>query len=301
MANELATIAPTSMTELVKFGEYVSKDKWGVVAKMGAAQAYGFHPALYNDVIYLMDIRGEKMWGLSTKAIGALIQRHPKYDYTPTKREKDICTIRFYKKSEMTGEVEFYDHSMTRAQADNAGYSQDKKGIKYNWQKYPEQMLFYRCLAEGTRTFCPEVLGGGNAYDVDEIQDARIITDAEVIEVTPNEVEDVIHIDAADAEIIEPSKEPDPQLLKAVQWCRGVGNGDIINSNSTDKTEELANRALTRVLQYHNLNEDSGDCTDRWLELSPMRKVVAVVTIFDTGELTSIGGVGQQYPTSIDN
>lgn len=302
MANELATIAPTSMTELVKFGEYVSKDKWGVVAKMGAAQAYGFHPALYNDVIYLMEIRGEKMWGLSTKAIGALIQRHPKYDYTPTTRTAQECAIRFYKKSEMTGEVETYDHTMTRQQADNAGYSQQGNKVKYNWQKYPEQMLFYRCLAEGTRTFCPEVLGGGNAYDVDEISGARIIRDAEVIETEVIETEDnrvieVVPIEAEEPQVIPTRPVLDDKTSKAVQWCRGVVNGDIVNTNDSTKTEELANRALTRVLAYHNLNENDEAFINRWTELSPAGKVAAVVTIFDSGDLTSIGGAGEKYST----
>ena len=307
MANELATVAPTSMTELVKFGEYVSKDKYGVVAKMGAAQAYGFHPALYNDVIYLMDIRGEKTWGLSTKAIGALIQRHPKYDYTPITKEAGKCVIRFYKKSEMTGEIETHDETLTREQADKAGYPHTKKGEKETWTKYPEQMLFYRCLAIGARTFCPEVLGGGNAYDVDEIPGARIVSDAEVevLEVIPNvppvetKPEPVVEVVPEEEVVVKTRPVLDDQTSKAVQWCKGVAAGDIINSNSPEKTDQLANRALTRVLGYHSLNENNVEFIDRWTELSPMGKVCAVVTIFNSGDLASIGKAGEPYVTEI--
>lgn len=283
MTTDLATVAPANMTELINFGEYVSKDKWGVVAKMGAAQAYGFHPALYNDVVYLIDNRGEKTWGVSTKAMGALIQKHPKYDYTPVTREAATCTIRFYKKSEMTGEVETYDHTMTRKQADIAGFSKTGKGAtKQNWTKFPEQMLFYRCLAEGTRTFCPEVLGGGNAYDVDEIQGARIVKD-DVIEVEAIEVS----VDNPDVEIIAPpveTKPVDEKLQRAIQWCRQYSAKEIPQLKTPQEVQDLARRALTRVLEHHGLETDA-DFEREWIEASPQTLLDIVIDIFESGKL----------------
>lgn len=245
METGLALTNTQDIGGLVKFAEYIDEDPYGILAKMGIAQALGFHPALYTDVIYIMDKGGKKTFGVSSKACGALIQKHPKYDYTVVVREDDRCEIKFTKKSELTGEVESYTHKMTAEYAERAGWTSQNT---WNWKKYPAQMLFYRCLMEGTRTFCPEVLGGANAYSIDEMPGAKIVdgvyTDITPVEIPEERVEAVVAPKVI--EVIPPEPVVDEKTLRAVAWCERYIRDEYVGDEemAADTLARAANRVV---------------------------------------------------------
>ncbi len=63
------------------------------------------------------------------------------------------------------------------ADAKRAGWLEiwdyDNKKFKDNpiWKKYPDSMLFYRCISKGVRMFCPEVTGA-YSYTPEELRDS---------------------------------------------------------------------------------------------------------------------------------
>lgn len=273
METDIVPVNTQDMGGLVKFAEYIDEDPYGVLAKMGVAQALGFHPALYSDVIYIMDRSGKKTFGVSSKACGALIQKHPKYDYTVVLREPDRCEIKFHKKSDLTGEVDSYVHKMDIRYAENAGWTSQNA---WNWKKYPAQMLFYRCLMEGARTFCPEVLGGGNAYSIDEMPGAKIV-DGNYTDIVEGEVIEAIPIESAISEpvieIVEPEPVADEKTLRAVAWCERYIRDEYVGD------EEMASDTLARAA--NRICGEGGIEASFWAGLNNTNRALYLVSVYE--------------------
>lgn len=280
MSTDIALAGAHDMGGLVRFAEYVDKDPFGVVAKMGVAQAYGFHPALFNDVVYIMEQRGKKTFGVSSKAVGALIQKHPKYDYTIVKQEANECTIKFAKRSDITGEVETWEKSMTLDYAKRAGWT---KTNSWNWDKYPAQMLFYRTLTEGARAFCPEVLGGGNAYSVDEMPGAEIVEGAytDIVEVEGTEVE-VKAVPAPEREVVVAQPVADEYTIKAVNWVNRYLNDEVIVDE--DKAVTMLAKALARIADYRGMTVEDATAKIDYNELYNDDRARFLVALYEGKE-----------------
>lgn len=58
--------------------------------------------------------------------------------------------------------------TMTREEADKAGWTKDFKGVKDNWAKQPETMLLYRLISKVCRMVFPDCLGS-IAYTPEEL------------------------------------------------------------------------------------------------------------------------------------
>lgn len=83
------------------------------------------------------------------------------YTFTPVRWTGDICEIRFSGPGLGDGAVTSF--SMEEAKA--AGLA-----TKDNWRKHPKMMLWWRCISQGVRAFCPDVFGAGPAgYTPDEL------------------------------------------------------------------------------------------------------------------------------------
>lgn len=101
---------------------------------------------------------------ISASMLGALLKRAKKEwliteDFvivaTVDGGEDRKTTYRFYWKSEITGTVMEADHSITWRQMEIAGYTG-----KYNWKKYPKEMMRARCLSSAVRALFPEIFLG---------------------------------------------------------------------------------------------------------------------------------------------
>jgi hypothetical protein len=94
---------------------------------------------------------------LAANLMAASIKNNPKYDYTSETTEES-STITFFQwedgKKTRIGDKTF-DMDMAR-RAGIAG------GV--NWKKYPEAMLFARCISAGYKEHCPDAFGGAPVY-----------------------------------------------------------------------------------------------------------------------------------------
>ena len=121
--------------------------------KLIVGQGMGLDP--YDSMAGLHIIQGKVV--LAANLMSAAIKRNPKYDYT-SETDEESSTITFYqwedgKKKEIGTKT--FDMDMAK-RAGLAG------GV--NWKKYPEAMLFARCISAGYKEHCPDALGGAPVY-----------------------------------------------------------------------------------------------------------------------------------------
>jgi len=98
--------------------------------------------------------------GFSANLLAQAIKRHPRYDYRVLEKTAEVCRIRFLCRGEELG-IEVFTAEMAK----RAGLA----GSGGMYSKYPEAMLFARCLTAGMRTHCPDALGGHVAYTPEEL------------------------------------------------------------------------------------------------------------------------------------
>jgi hypothetical protein len=121
--------------------------------------------------------------GFGANLLAQAIKRHPTYDYRVVEKTDKICRIKFFSGTEELGVETFTSEMANRARLTKAD------GM---YSKYPEAMLFARCLTAGMRTHCPDALGGSPAYTPEELgapgqidEDGMVV--ATVQDVTPAE------------------------------------------------------------------------------------------------------------------
>lgn len=144
------------------------------------ARSLGFDPTFIAENIVF--INGKP--GASALLLAAQVKRYrepdPKYRFTVLEKTAIRCRIRFYEridgKWEDVGVEEF-----TIEMAKRAGLL-----VNDTWRKYPEALLYCRCLAAGSRARCPDALAGGAAHCIEELapelsydEDGRPVIEAE--------------------------------------------------------------------------------------------------------------------------
>ena len=147
--------------------------------KILAGMEAGFGP--FASAAGVSVIKGKP--GFGANLLARAIKRHPVYDYRVLEKTDKVCRIKFLAGAEELG-VEVFTIEMAK----RAGLTGD--GGMYS--KYPEAMLFSRCLTAGMRTHCPDALGGCAAYTPEELgatgqidEDGMVV--ATVQDVTPAE------------------------------------------------------------------------------------------------------------------
>lgn len=88
--------------------------------------------------------------------------RGERYDYRRVELTDEACELEFYRDGELLGSERFTQQDARRAEL--AG--------KANYQRYPRNMLFARCMSNGVAFLCPEVTGGIRVYHEGEINTA---------------------------------------------------------------------------------------------------------------------------------
>jgi len=119
--------------------------------------------------------------------LAALLKRSGKYRYLVTEKTARVCRIQFLERLDGKWEVIGIE-AFTLEMAQRAKLTSNP-----SWSRFPEQMLFWRCLVAGARTHCPDALAGGCAHLIEEVrpevpydEEGRptttgVIIDAEVI------------------------------------------------------------------------------------------------------------------------
>jgi hypothetical protein len=152
-----------------------------VIAK---AKSYGLCSTSVADGLFFV---GGKP-SLSAQLVATLVKRSEKYDFRVRKKDATECKIEFFEKVgdklDSLGVETFTMKMAERARL--AGGD--------NWKKFPEAMLWARCLTAGVRAHCPDALGGNPVYSVEELSPTTPV-DAEGRPVI--EADDAVIIDAA--------------------------------------------------------------------------------------------------------
>ena len=193
------------------------------------ARSYGLCPTTVADGLFFV---GGKP-ALSAQLIATLLKRSGKYDFrVRTKTEKE-CSIEFFEGGDSLGVETF-----TLAMATRAGLA---SGV--NWKKFPEAMLWARCLTAGVRARCPDALGGNPVYSIEELSPATEV-DSEGRPV----------IEAVDAEVVTPAADLDE--LKALIEETKTPLAALLNHHRVSSLEEMTADVVADAV--HNLRLKKG-------------------------------------------
>jgi hypothetical protein len=170
--------------------------------KVVFGHAMGLDPATSLVSIHL--IQGKPTMSANLMAGRVKQYGNGKYRYEIVKKDDKECAIQFleliedwttdgkpFKRWVKPGPPEVFTIKM----AEVAGLTKND-----NWKKYPSNMLFARCMSNGVKTYCPEVLSGLPVYTPDELDphlrlkmtsDGDLVPDAEVVQTTATVLEPV--------------------------------------------------------------------------------------------------------------
>lgn len=168
-------------TELAKSQLYTNiKTKEQAAVVIAKARSFGLCPTVVADNLFFV---GGKP-SLSAGLMATLVKRSGKYDYRVTEKTDKKCVLAFFEILPGGTREKIGVETFTLEMANRAGLA---AGV--NWKKFPEAMLFSRCLTAGVRAHCPDALGGNPVYTVEELspstlvdEDGRPIIDAEIVD-----------------------------------------------------------------------------------------------------------------------
>jgi hypothetical protein len=172
----------------------IQKDSAKAFVKIMAGQEMGIAP--FQAMSDISIISGKASAGGNIYA--AKVKSSGRYDYRVKKWDIKGCEIEFFEvmrgRRESLGTSSFLEADAQAAQLLGKG----------NWKTYPRNMYFNRAMTAGVRTFCPDALGGINAYTPEELganvdEDGRFVSmdDQKPAPAAPAR-------QAAEAEVIDP-------------------------------------------------------------------------------------------------
>lgn len=139
---------------------------------------------------------------LAANTIAARIKASGKYDYRVVEKTAKKCTINFYQRGELIHTESWDDIRAKQAEVKNMA-------------KYPDAMLFSRCISAGARVACPDIIG---SYYTPEELGANVDADGEVIvEATPAAPSPSREAPAAQAVIEQPTQPADVKADDALR------------------------------------------------------------------------------------
>ncbi len=138
-----------------------AKEAVQAVVKIQAGLELGFGPVYSMTKIYI--VKGKVM--VSAEALGAMVKRSGRYDYTVKTLTDTECALEFTDNGKTV-----YTSKFTMEDAKRADLLKADSG----WQKYPRAMLMSKALSQGARIVCPHVIAG-----VYTPEDFGVETDAE--------------------------------------------------------------------------------------------------------------------------
>lgn len=95
--------------------------------------------------------------------LAVLLKRSERYRYVIEEKSDKQARITFLEKIDGKWE-KLGTETFSMAMAQRAGLTSNA-----TYKKYPEQMLFWRCLMAGARTMCPDITAGGFCHLIEEL------------------------------------------------------------------------------------------------------------------------------------
>lgn len=157
---------------------------------LAKARSFGVCPTVVAENLFFV---GGKP-SLSAHLIATLVKRSGRYDYRVVEKTDKHCVIDFFEVMP-AGREKIGRETFTWAMAQRAGLA---SGV--NWRKYPEAMLWARCLTAGVRAHCPDALGGTPVYSVEELSPTTEVDSEGRPMLAASD-------DTQDAEVVEPTEQ----------------------------------------------------------------------------------------------
>ncbi len=124
-----------------------AKEVFQAVVKIQAGLELGFGPVYSMTKIYI--VKGKVM--VSAEALGAMIKRSGRYDYSVKTLMDTECILEFTDAGKVV-----YTSKFTMDDARRADLVKTDSG----WAKWPRAMLMSKSLSQGARIVCPHVIAG---------------------------------------------------------------------------------------------------------------------------------------------
>ena len=124
-----------------------TKSVYGAMTVIELGREIGLQPIIALNTINIIEGRP----AMAGQAMLALIKSHG-VDVKILQKDKKVCWLRFQRGAEA-----HFDETFT---IEDAAAIKDKSGnsllTKTNWKNFPEEMLFWRCVAKGARAYCSD-------------------------------------------------------------------------------------------------------------------------------------------------
>jgi len=147
--------------------------------KVLAGQEIGIPPIAAMTGIHIITTENSTNISIGANIMAGLVKRSPRYDYRIAHLDFQKCILQFFENGQDVGESTY-----TIEEARHAGLVKTRS----NWDKYPKNMLFARAVSNGTRLYCPDLLGGAPVYTPDELgvqvdEHGNAVVEGEVVSV----------------------------------------------------------------------------------------------------------------------
>jgi hypothetical protein len=174
-ARAAAPLHLNSLAEYVALGDVLAASGYfadarsaaQAVVRMLVGRELGFGPLASMTGVHI--IEGKPSAG--SHLLAAAIRGSNRYDYRVVEHTDKVCALQF---SRRNGDGTWVDlqpvEKLTMIDATARGMHLTIGGkLKPAWQKAPKNMLFARCISNGYRFHCPDLLSGCVVYDPDEL------------------------------------------------------------------------------------------------------------------------------------
>lgn len=179
VAHKARTGLGLSVPEMKTVAEYLARSGFfpdhltvaQALAKIQAGQEVGIPP--FAAMSGFHTVNGKP--AASARLMGALIKKSGDYDYdvVETTEKQAVIEIWPIKDPKRKKKVTF-----TLKDAERADLL--KGNNKETWRKYPEQMLFARCISKAITQHCPHLFYGSQVYTPEEL-DAKVDVDGDPV------------------------------------------------------------------------------------------------------------------------
>lgn len=177
--------------EMMEMGEVFSKSCYfadaksaaQAVVKIMAGREMGFGPVASMTGVHIIEGKPS----LGSNLMAAAIRRSGRYDFEIVEHSDQVCAIRFKRKIDGAWTDLEPVERITLQDATAKKWTVNKDGTaKGPWTKTPKNMLFARCLSNGYKFHCPDLIGGVVVYDADELDpEPKRVEPASVETLTP--------------------------------------------------------------------------------------------------------------------
>ena len=145
---------------------------------------------------------------------------------------------------------------------------------KDNWVKYPQDMLFYKCLARARKRFCPELLGGIALYE-DYQNVEKTASNGQVID-ADDQTASPLAQSISECKTVEELEKLKPEIAKAndkeLIWIYAKKQQELVKAQTLSSepitTDDTASETtiVNETVEAEQPTEVASDTTEEWVD-----------------------------------